>query len=47
MIESEKFFLQKAQYIIENPVRKGYVNYPEDWKYSSASKIQLIDLDEI
>ena len=47
MIESEKFFLQKANYIIQNPVRKGYVNYTEDWKYSSAGKIRMLDLYEL
>lgn len=35
-IESEKFFLQKLNYLHENPVRKGYVETPEYWKYSSA-----------
>jgi putative transposase len=47
IVVSEKFYLQKAKYIIENPVKKGYVNYPEDWKYSSASKIQLIELTDL
>ena len=47
IVESENFFLQKVNYIIENPVRKEYVNYPEDWRYSSASKIQLIELSEL
>lgn len=28
---------QKAEYIHYNPVRKGLVSNPEDWKYSSAS----------
>jgi putative transposase len=35
-VESEGFFLQKLQYIHENPVRKGFVEKPEHWKYSSA-----------
>jgi len=39
LIESEKFFLQKLQYIQENPVRKSYVHFSEDWKWSSASQI--------
>ncbi|MCK4311412.1 MAG: hypothetical protein KAW88_01610, partial [Candidatus Cloacimonetes bacterium] len=47
IVESENFFLQKANYIIENPVRKEYVNYPEDWRYSSTSKIKLIELSEL
>ncbi len=39
IIESEKFLIQKANYIHNNPVRKQYVNYPEDWIWSSASKV--------
>jgi len=33
---SEAFLYQKANYIHENPVRKGYVRVPEYWRYSSA-----------
>jgi len=33
---SEKFWMQKMNYIHENPVRKGYVRLPEHWRYSSA-----------
>ena len=36
-IESEAFFLQKVNYIHLNPVRKGYVERPEHWKWSSAN----------
>ncbi len=36
LIESEKFYLQKAEYIHNNPVKKYYVEKPEDWIYSSA-----------
>jgi len=36
MIESEDFFQQKLSYVHTNPVRKGYVVHPEDWRYSSA-----------
>ena len=35
-IVSEKFCLQKLNYIHDNPVRKGYVRRPEHWYYSSA-----------
>ena len=28
---------QKLRYLHENPVRKGLVAVPEDWRYSSAS----------
>jgi len=33
---SEKVMIQKIRYIHENPVRKGFCNYPHDYKYSSA-----------
>lgn len=42
-IESEKFFRQKVNYLHENPVRKGYVEEPEHWKYSSARNYILND----
>jgi putative transposase len=42
-------FRQKAEYIHNNPVRKGYVLKPELWKYSSATNYLLgsgvIDID--
>ena len=34
-IWSEKFFLQKLNYIHQNPVKAGWVARPEDWLYSS------------
>ncbi|MCK4592729.1 transposase [Candidatus Parcubacteria bacterium] len=43
IIESEKFFLQKLNYIHNNPVKKGYVIKPEDWLYSSARNYLLND----
>ncbi len=36
MIENERVFAQKVEYIHANPVRRGYVQKPEDWVYSSA-----------
>ncbi|OGN74225.1 MAG: hypothetical protein A2X25_14645 [Chloroflexi bacterium GWB2_49_20] len=35
-IVSEQFWQQKINYIHENPVRKGLVFRPEDWRFSSA-----------
>jgi len=35
-IVSERFWQQKVNYIHENPVRKGLVLHPEDWRFSSA-----------
>jgi REP element-mobilizing transposase RayT len=37
-IETDKFYNQKYNYIIYNPVAKGYVSQPEDWRWSSVSK---------
>lgn len=37
LIESEAVFLQKLQYIGNNPVRKKYVERPEYWYWSSAN----------
>jgi hypothetical protein len=36
-IINEEMFEQKLRYIHQNPVRKGLVQRPEDWWYSSAS----------
>lgn len=36
-IFSNAFFDQKVNYIHENPVRAGIVEYPEDYTYSSAA----------
>lgn len=38
LIKSNNFYNQKMEYIQYNPVKKGYVNFPEDWKWSSFSK---------
>ena len=35
-ITSEKMMIQKLEYIHFNPVTRGYVDRPEDWRYSSA-----------
>lgn len=35
-IQSEKFLMQKLDYLHNNPVRKGFVWAPEHWRYSSA-----------
>jgi REP element-mobilizing transposase RayT len=36
-IENPAFYLQKLNYIHENPVRKVYVFRPEHWLWSSAN----------
>ena len=33
---SDKIMIQKIGYIHNNPVKRGYVDKPEDWRYSSA-----------
>ena len=34
---TEKVFMQKLEYIHENPVKAGMCQYAEEYKYSSAS----------
>ena len=36
IIESEAVMRQKLDYIHQNPVKRGYVDQPEQWRYSSA-----------
>jgi REP element-mobilizing transposase RayT len=45
-IFTNKFFLSKANYIHQNPVRAGYVNKAEDYVYSSANPENLLILSE-
>ncbi|MCP4697148.1 MAG: transposase [Gammaproteobacteria bacterium] len=35
-LQNEAMMRQKVEYIHQNPVRRGYVDRPEDWRYSSA-----------
>jgi len=42
-IVSDKFFRQKLGYLHANPVRKGFVDHPEHWRYSSARNYILGD----
>ena len=35
-IQNEEMMIQKLEYTHNNPVRRGYVDRPEDWRYSSA-----------
>ncbi len=43
LIMNDKMLLQKINYIHQNPVRKGYVDKPEHWRYSSARNFILDD----
>ena len=36
LIQNDLMYNQKAEYIHFNPVKRGYVDQPEHWKYSSA-----------
>jgi putative transposase len=35
-ITNEEMLIQKIEYIHQNPVRRGFVDAPEHWRYSSA-----------
>jgi REP element-mobilizing transposase RayT len=35
-ISSRDMMIQKIEYIHHNPVKRGYVELPEHWRYSSA-----------
>lgn len=35
-VSSNNIMIQKLNYIHYNPVKRGYVDRPEDWRYSSA-----------
>ncbi len=47
-IGGDEMFLQKLEYMHNNPVKRGYVDEPVDWRYSSArnyaGKTGLIDV---
>ena len=49
MICSEAVMREKLEYIHQNPVKRGYVDLPEHWRYSSARKYLgqsgLIEID--
>jgi putative transposase len=42
-IYSEKMLIQKIDYIHNNPVRRGYVDKPKHWRYSSARNYEGIE----
>jgi putative transposase len=35
-VSTEEMLIQKLEYIHYNPVKRGYVDEPTDWRYSSA-----------
>jgi REP element-mobilizing transposase RayT len=46
-LSTEKFLIQKVNYIHENPVRKGFVKLLEHWRHSSAGYWINGDIPEI
>jgi len=42
-IQNEKMMRQKIEYIHRNPVKLGYVDKAEHWRYSSARNYQGMD----
>ena len=49
LVFSEAMMREKLEYIHANPVKRGYVNLPEHWRYSSAANYAglggLIEID--
>lgn len=43
IIRDDDVLNQKIEYIHNNPVRRGYVDVPEHWRYSSARNYYLDD----
>ena len=51
-ILTDEMFAQKVNYMHFNPVRRGYINNPVHWKYSSAGILMnggvgVLELDEL
>jgi REP element-mobilizing transposase RayT len=42
-IYSEEMLVQKVEYLHNNPVRRGYVDEPKHWRYSSARNYEGIE----
>ncbi|HET6244448.1 MAG TPA: hypothetical protein VFF35_08010 [Bacteroidia bacterium] len=43
---SNKMIQQKIDYIHDNPVEAGFVNYPYEWRLSSANEQSPIKLND-
>ena len=43
LIANEKMMIEKIKYIHENPVKRGYIDEPKHWRYSSARDYEDID----
>jgi len=42
-LDNEDMLIQKIDYIHNNPVKRGYVDLPEHWRYSSARNYAGLD----
>jgi REP-associated tyrosine transposase len=52
LISSDKMLAQKVEYLHFNPVKRGFVNNSDDWKYSSANNRDwndsvIVELDDL
>ena len=52
LVDTADLFWQKVEYIHENPVRRGYVDAPEHWRYSSARDyhgggLRVMEIDDV
>jgi len=47
LLETEKVFLQKLNYVQENPIRKEYVAHAENWYWSSANPECELQADDV
>jgi putative transposase len=47
IVDDEKMFYQKLDYIHRNPIKHGHAQYPDEWKYSSYRSIYLEDYSVI
>lgn len=43
LIQSEQMMIAKINYIHHNPVKRGYIDEAEHWRYSSARDYMGID----
>jgi len=43
LIQSEAMMFEKINYIHQNPVKKGYIEEAEHWRYSSAKDYMGIE----
>lgn len=47
LIDSDKFFAQKSNYIHNNPVKRNYVEIAENWHWSSANPNSEIKVESV